>query len=249
MRLVLAEPRLLKEGINIISDLVSDVRIKLDSNKLEIVAMDPANVAMVIFRLLSSSFSEYDVNGEESFSISLDIFKQVLGRAKSSDSVILELDEAKNRLKVELKGETNRSFNLGLIDLHDKAQKIPDLKFNASLEIASHFFSDAVDDMGIVADAISLVADEDKFIVESSGHVSDARFEIKDSDEGKFNFDSEKIIRAKYSAEYLKKIVKGAKLADRVLIKFSEDYPLQVEYKVTDRLHLMTILAPRVDRS
>ncbi|MFH1376369.1 MAG: proliferating cell nuclear antigen (pcna) [Candidatus Woesearchaeota archaeon] len=247
MKLVLAEPRLLKEGINIISELVNDVRIKLDSNKLEIVAMDPANVAMVVFNLLSSAFVEYDVKDEESFAINLDLFRQILGRAKPSDSIIMELDEGKNKLKVDLKGEINRSFNIGLIDLQDKAQNVPDLNFAASVEIAAHFFSDAVDDMGIVADSISLVADGDIFVLESSGNVSDARFEVRRSEENKFKFDNDKITKAKYSAEYLKKIVKGARLADNVSIKFSDDYPLQVEYRVTDKLHLMTILAPRVE--
>mgnify|MGYP001612388828 FL=1 len=48
MRVVLNEPRFLKDSINVISDLVSDVQIKFDSDKMEIIAMDPANVAMVI---------------------------------------------------------------------------------------------------------------------------------------------------------------------------------------------------------
>ena len=61
MRLTIAEPRLLKESINIISELVNEVTFKVDTNKIEIVAMDPANVAMVIFKLLSSSFIEYQV--------------------------------------------------------------------------------------------------------------------------------------------------------------------------------------------
>jgi proliferating cell nuclear antigen len=247
MRLVLAEPRLLKEGVNIISELVSDVRVKLDSDKLEIVAMDPANVAMVIFRLLSSAFTEYEVEGEESFAVNLDILKQVLGRAKPSDSIVMELDEGKNKLRLNLVGDTNRSFNISLIDLDEKEQKIPDLKFNAKLELVSHFFTSAIEDMSIVADSIALVADGDSFKVEASGNVSDARFEIKKSDENRFEFDEDKVIRAKYSAEYLKKIIKGSKLADNVVVKFSDDYPLQVEYRVTDKLHLTTILAPRVE--
>ena len=77
MKVVLAEPRFLKESVNVISDLVSDVQIKFDSNKLEIVAMDPANVAMIVFRLLSSSFAEYSVEGEETIAVSLDSLKQV----------------------------------------------------------------------------------------------------------------------------------------------------------------------------
>ena len=53
MKLTLAEPRYLRESISIISDLVNETRIKITKEGLELVAMDPANVAMVVFKLLS----------------------------------------------------------------------------------------------------------------------------------------------------------------------------------------------------
>ena len=53
-------------------------------------------------------------------------------------------------------------------------------------------------------------------------------------------------IRARYSIEYLKKIIKGSKLSDNMTLLMSNDYPLKVEYKIIDKLSLATILAPRV---
>ena len=61
MRLVLADPALLKDSISVISDLVSEARFKVSRDGLELTAMDPANVAMVVFKLLSSSFTEYEL--------------------------------------------------------------------------------------------------------------------------------------------------------------------------------------------
>jgi len=247
MKVVLDEPRFLKESIGIISDLVSDVQIKFDSDKLEIIAMDPANVAMIVFRLLSSSFVEYNVEGEETIAVSLDNFKQVLGRAKSSDRVTLELDNERNRLKVNLNGDGNRNFNLGLIDIREKDQKVPELKFPVNIEMDSAVFNDAVEDMAIIADSIVLTAFKDKFGIESSSHVSDAKVNIIKTDDNIISFDGdEEGVGAKYSVEYLKKIIKGSKLSDRVKLKFGKDYPLEINYNVMDRLQLTTILAPRV---
>jgi len=65
MRLVLADPTFLKDSISVISDLVNEARFKVTKNGLELVAMDPANVAMVIFKFLSSSFTEYEVEKEQ----------------------------------------------------------------------------------------------------------------------------------------------------------------------------------------
>ena len=248
MKVILDEPRLLKESVNIISELVSDVQIKFDSNKLEIIAMDPANVAMINFKLLSSSFVEYSVEGEETIAVSLDNLKQILGRAKANDSVILELDNENNRLKVGLKGEGNRNFNLSLIDIREKEQKVPELKFPVNIEMSTLVFNDAIEDAAIVADSVIFTALKDELIIESNSHVSDAKVSIKNSDENKIGFSAgdEEKIKSKYSVEYLKKIIKGSKLVDGVSLKFGVDYPLEIKYILMDKLKLTTILAPRV---
>ncbi len=118
MRLTLAEPRFLKESITIISDLVNEARFKVTPNAIELVAMDPANVAMVIFKLLSSSFTEYKVDKDVEIAINLGNLKQVMRRANPNDMLTLEMDSSK--LKITLKGTTTRTFNLPTIELEEK---------------------------------------------------------------------------------------------------------------------------------
>ena len=245
MRFVLAEPRLLKDSVGIISDLVSDVKIKFDSDKLEIIAMDPANVAMIIFKLLSSSFVEYEVVGEESIVVSLDNLKQVLSRSKPSDSVIFELNEETNKLRIELKGETNRHFNLALLETQEKDQKVPNLDFSGNIELNTAVFNDAIDDMDIISDSIILKLSKENLVMESVGNTSDAKVHLNVREGGSIVCKGDDI-RAKYSIEYLKKIAKGGRLANSVSLHFGQDYPLQIGYKIKDKLQLTTILAPRV---
>ena len=245
MKLMLAESRLLKDSVNIISELVSDVKIKLNKEFLEIIAMDPANVAMIVFKLHNSAFLEYDVNGEESFGINLDNLKQVLGRAKPTDTVILQLNEGMNRLNVNIVGDSTRRFNLSLIDLQDRDHKVPGLEFGAIVEMNNHVLNEAVEDMDIIADSIGLSVDKEKFTVSAEGTTSDAKVEIVKTDSTEFNV--EDFVKSKYSVEYLKKITKGSRLTDKVKIMLGNDYPLKIEYKIQDKLELTTILAPRVE--
>ena len=42
-------------------------------------------------------------------------------------------------------------------------------------------------------------------------------------------------------------MIQGSKLSPSVYVRFNSDYPLKLEYKVTDQLMLAFILAPRVD--
>ena len=116
MKFSLAEPKLLTDSINIISDFVNEVRFKIDKEKIELIAMDPANVAMIVFKLLSSVFTEYKVEAPLEICVSLDSLKQILRRAKPSDILSLELNKKDNKLKIQLKGESTRTFNLSLIN-------------------------------------------------------------------------------------------------------------------------------------
>lgn len=248
MKFVLAEPKLLKESISIVSDLVNEVTFKVDSEKIELVAMDPANVAMVMFRLLSSAFVDYQVEKPVSFSVNLDNLDQILKRVKASDTLYAELDSKNNKLKISIKGESNKTFNISLIDIDESDQKVPDLKFNVTAEIPSSIFNESIEDMDIVAESVALVADAGKLSIESEGRFNAAHVEIPHGDGTVVNMvgAAEKVL-SKYSIEYLKKIVKGAKISDVAVVQFSEEYPLKVDYRVMDKLVLSFILAPRVD--
>ena len=119
MKLVLAEPRYFKDSIGIISELVSEVKFKISPDGLELVAMDPANVAMVIFKLLSSCFTQYEVKEPEQIAINLSNLKQILRRAKSDDILSLETTED-SKLKIQLRSNTTRSFSIPTLELDDK---------------------------------------------------------------------------------------------------------------------------------
>ena len=254
MKLTLAEPRFLKDPISIISELVNEVKLKIYKDKIEIVAMDPAYVAMIIFRLLSSVFVDYDVKTRKDIVVNLEHLKNVLKRAKPSDILTIELDEEKNKLKIQLKGESVRTFNLALLDSGDvsdnneREQKIKDLKFPVKIEMDTMVFDEAIEDMDIIAESVSLIAEPKKFIIHAEGTTSEGRVEISHDKDATINLEGVNV-KSKYSIEYLKKIIKGSKLADKVMIQFDKDYPLKIDYIVRDKLQLTTILAPRVENT
>ena len=246
MKLTLAEPKYLKDSIAIISELVNEARFKITPNAVELVAMDPANVAMVIFKLLSSCFTEYNVTKDVEIAINLANLKQILRRAKPSDMLSLELD-AENKLKVQLRGSTTRTFSLPIIELEEKEQKIPDLSFPISIRTSAGILSEAIDDVDIVAESVSFVAEPKKLTVQAEGDLSKANIDINEDDTTKITAEGMDKVKAKYSIEYLKKMVGGSKIANDVMIQFNKDYPLKLEFKTVDKVLLSFILAPRVE--
>ena len=245
MKLTLAEPKYLKDSISIISELVSEAIIKVTKNSIELVAMDPANVAMVIFKQLSSSFTEFKVDNDVEIGINLTTLKQFLRRAKPTDMLTLELED--NKLKILLRGNTTRTFYLPLIDLEEKEQRIPDLNFPLTITINAGILTEAIEDADVVAESVAFEQDGDKFIVSAEGDLSKAKIEIKEGDDCKIVSDAKAKIKSKYSIEYLKKMISGSKLSEQAIINFSDDYPLKMEFRSLDKLTLSFILAPRVE--
>lgn len=243
MKLTLAEPKYLKDSVMIISELVNEARFKITKDAIELVAMDPANVAMVIFKLLSSAFVEYQVEKDLNIAINLGNLKLIMRRAKPTDTLTLQQEQ--NKLKVVLKGGSTRTFSLSIIDLEEKEQRIPELKFGCTISTQSAMLADAIEDADIVGESVAFHCDNGLFIIEAAGELSNARIEMKEDKETKIR--CIEASKAKYSIEYLKKMMNGAKLADTVEVHFSSDYPLKLDYKAVDKMLLSFILAPRVE--
>ena len=178
--------------------------------------------------------------------INLSNLKQVLRRASPKDMLTLELDDD-NRLKVTLRSGTTRTFNLPIIELEEKEQKVPDLKFPIMVKTSSSILNEAIADVDVVGESVSFIAEPKKFTLIAEGDLNQAKIEIKEDESTKVSTSSDEKVKAKYSIEYLKKMINGSKLSDEVIIQFNKDYPLRLEYKSVDKVMLSFILAPRVE--
>src|SRR3989338_923969 len=173
MKLVLSEPRYFKDSISIISELVTEAKFKVNQNGLELVAMDQANVAMVVFKMLSSCFSKYEVKDAEEIAINLNNLKQILRRNKGEDILTLETTED-NKLKIIMKSNTTRSFSIPTLDFEDKEQKVPELTFPFSVELASSLLSESIEDVSVVAESVTFLGEKSQLSVKAEGDLSKA---------------------------------------------------------------------------
>ena len=77
MKLKLEDPTLFTKSIELISDLVMEVRIKINEFGLSLVAIDPGNISMVSLKIPKSAFKEFE-SGEEVLGVSIDQLKKML---------------------------------------------------------------------------------------------------------------------------------------------------------------------------
>jgi proliferating cell nuclear antigen len=238
MLVKLEDPTLLSKVIELISELVTEVRIKLNESGMSITAIDPANVAMVRFRLPKAAFSQFET-GNEILGINLDSLKRILKRCSSGTSLIMEKRE--NFLNILVQDRIRRNFGLNLIEVEGQEKDMPTLDYSAKVEISSLDLVSSIEDCIVVSDACSFIIKKGEFIIEAKG-LNSARSEFS-GDEAKIEAEE---CKSKYSLEYLQKFMKGAKLSDKTNLFFANDHPLKMDIK-TQNMELNFLLAPRVE--
>ena len=238
MLVKLDNPGLFVKGVEILSELVTEVKIKLNDFGMSITAIDPANVAMTRLRIPKSSFSKFEV-GDDTLEVNLENLKRILRRCGAGSSLTLERKE--NILNIQIQDRINRNFGLSLIEFDAEEKEIPSLEFSCRVDIDSVDFISSIEDCSVVADACSFIIQDGKFIVEAKG-LDFARSEFS-SDEAKIEAENSK---SRYSLEYLQKFLKASKLSKKTILKFANDHPLRLEIK-EEGFELDFILAPRIE--
>jgi len=241
MKLKLDHPKLFSEIISIISELVLEVRLRVNKEGMSILAIDPANVAMVNFKLPITAFSELEVDNEEVLGVSLENLKAVLRRVKPGSVLVITREE--NELRLIIKDKITKEFNLALIDIEGEEKKMPNLEFASKIEMNGSDFAEAIEDSVVVADSCSFISEPDKFLIRAKGSLNSFKSEFSQDE---LNIQAQSA-SSKYSLEYLQKMIKATKITDKVIINFSNDYPLKLEF-ITPFIELSFILAPRVEQ-
>jgi len=238
MHLKLEDPLILSKPIELISELVLEVRIKVNEYGLSLIALDPANVAMINFKIPKSAFSEFQADNE-TLGVNLENLKKILKRCGKTSSLILEKEE--NVLTIKIEDKIKRTFSLGLIEIESEERDLPQLEFCSIIELDSQDLIDAIEDVSVISDACSFIVKDNTFIIET-----------KEIDAAKAEFSTESIsikgenCKSRYSLEYLQKFMKAAKICEKTKIQFASNHPLRLDFG-SNSFGLTFILAPRME--
>ncbi len=240
MQLILESPKLFSDLISIISELVTEVKIRVTKEGLSLTAVDPANVAMVHFRMPAELFSHYSLEKPEVLGINLDNLKAVLRRCGFGTKLSIEKQD--NTLKLSIQDRIKRDFNLALLDIEVEEKEMPQWEFNSVVKLNADALVEVLEDCAVVSDACTFIAEPAKFIVEAHG-LHSARAEFS-SDEVEIHSANS---AARFSLEYLSKFAKGSKISNRVHLSFSNNHPMRLDFP-TGNVMLSFVLAPRIEQ-
>ncbi len=245
-KMVLTDTDIIKNSIPIIAEIIDEGTFKINQNGMSLLSPDRTMVSVVDFNIPSTAFEEFKVEGEVELGMNLSSLVDVIKRIKGSDKVIIQSGK-ENRVNINIEGNGKRRFELSLLDIKTEKPPIDQLKFTAKIEMRSGILEEGIADAEIVADSVVLQASPGLFKMSTKGDISSVELEMKKGEEGLDSIEAEGNVRARYPLEYLKKMIKAAKLSKKTVLEFGSDYPMRLGFVDVDKVSLKFVLAPRVE--
>ncbi|MFH0837394.1 MAG: hypothetical protein V1870_04655 [Candidatus Aenigmatarchaeota archaeon] len=238
---VLEDTGILRESMASIAELIDEAELVIRQDGIKLVSSDRAVVVVVDFFLDKSAFRDYNYDTDMRAGVNLLNLLRILKRAGTDDLLEIKVDK---KIELKFKGSSSRKFTLPIIEVsNDELPPIDKLDFASSFEIDSSALSNAVDDADIVSDTLLFLTADNKVIINADSDQSAVELEITSLKD----FKSSESSRARYSIEYLKKIIKAKKMSDFTSVAYSTDYPMKIVFNTPGKARLSFILAPRVE--
>jgi proliferating cell nuclear antigen len=234
---------LLKDAIASLAVIVDEVRFRIKPEGISVKAVDPANVAMVIFELESSAFDEYSAD-ELEIGIDLNKITDLLGITDKGDTVRMELEEGNNKLLIDVGG---LSYTLSLLDPSTiRAEpRIPQLELPAKVVMNGTDLRRAVKAAEKISDHMLMGVSGDTFYMEAKGDTDKVRLEM-----GRDQLIDLKTGEASslFSLDYLTDIVKPTNKVNEVSLSLGRDFPVIIEFEIANGAgRISYLLAPRIE--
>jgi proliferating cell nuclear antigen len=239
---------LLTDSISSIAELIDEGIFKIAKDGISLAAADRAMVAVVDFKILSTAFDKYDLDKEQAIGLNISNLLSVLKRASGEDKATFNLQDAK--LEIVLENASRRRFVLPLLDLsQEEVPPVDQLEFTSKAQLNPRILESGVADAEVVSDSVLFEATPTRFGMRAEGDISSAQLELEKGNEALMELKADGEVKARYPLDYLKKMIKAAKIAESIVVEWGQDYPMRLSFKAMDKVSLTFILAPRVSES
>ena len=244
----MADAKFLKDMMGAISILVDEATFDLSPEGIKLRAMDPSRVAMVDFEWPKTVFTEYSCTENMKMCLNISELLKLLRRTGKDESVELSLDEKSGKLKIAIRGKYSRTFKMPVLEALDEEVPTPKVTFNVSAKTTTHGLKEAIEDASLVSDHVRIEADNENLVMNATGDIMGAKIEFKTGDDVLLEMDAKEKSKATFSLSYLSEIVKAsAPTSEIVIIEFSTDMPIKLDFKQEKEGILKFFLAPRIE--
>jgi len=236
-----------KQIVDALATLLTEVNFVVNKNGITLTQLDSSKVAMIDLTLPAGVFQEFNCDEEMQLCLGVDELTKISRRMAADDRLEFDVGDDK-RFEIKMIGQAERVFRLQMLTPPDNQAKRPDLKFMAKLEMNSDALKQAVKDIGVISNHIKVTADKKSVVFAGEGDTGEAEVQLTTGEDSViYDLDSKEKSTAMYALNYLSEIVKAV-AADTVIIQFSDDKPMRLDFGIAEAGSISFVLAPRIER-
>lgn len=237
---------LLRDSLGTVAELIDETEFHIREFGIQMIAADRAVVVVVDFYLSRDLFKEYKYTEDQRIGLNLQNLLQILRRANDDDVLTLKLHEGK--IDITLRGQSTRKFVLPLIDIsREETPPLNKLEFSSHVVMNSDVLSSGIEDADLLTDSVILTLTKDHLTMKGESDSSFTQLDLAKGEGGFRILEMTEPVRARYSLDYLKKIIKAKKFSPDAKIWMANDYPMKLQFEYPGKIQLGFILAPRVE--
>lgn len=233
----------LREFLEVVSAIVTEVKVTVNNEGVDVKAMDPSHVAMLILNLKKSAFEEFSGEATE-IGIDVEKLKGVLRLAKLGDVIDIAHDGAKGRLVISV-GKLTRHMSVvdpaGISD-----PKVPNVDPPCKVVVKTEELRQGIRGSESISDHVTLTVEPDGFVMHSEGE--NDKVDLRLNKDSLTLVDAKETVRSMYPLDFFSAMVKSISTSEEVTMYVGNEYPLKLEFPFANgNGEVKFLLAPRVE--
>ncbi len=230
----------LREIVEVVSTLVTEVKLAVSKDGLEAKAVDPSRVAMLVLKLNKQIFEEFTGEPTE-VGVDIDKLREVLRLSKPGD--VLELQFDGKRLVAGVGRLTRQMAVVDPAGITDP--KVPNVTPPASVTVKMDDLRQGIRGSESFTDHVTLSVDSEGFTMHSEGDTD--RLDLRLPKEALARIETKDTVKSMYPLDFFAAMVKAI-TADEATLYVGNEYPLKIEFSMgAGRGEGRYLLAPRVE--
>jgi proliferating cell nuclear antigen PCNA len=233
-----------------------NVNIIFEKDRFYMQTMDSSKISILEISIPSDWFDVYEHKEANSITLGMNtsILFKILNSRDKTQQINIVYNNSDDKLCFHFtsdnKAEFDKHFEISLMDIDMEMMSIPEIEYQAEFTLGSHNFANIIHQLEMFGDSLDINCSEDKILLCASSNEQGKMFvEIKIDDLSEFTIDEGESVELSFSLKLLHNICLYNKISKEIELKFSNNYPLKIIYKLIghENASMVFYLAPKIN--
>jgi proliferating cell nuclear antigen len=242
-----------------LKEVLQDTNIHFNNEGIEIVNVDPDNIAFVSLKLIGSRFEEYHCPSPLMVGVNMAALHKLLKTIGNNDTLTMYvLKEDKDRLGIVIQNEKRRMNNTiiyNLKDIDESEIDIPDVQFDTHVTMPCSDFQKYCRELASIAELVTIrISPEKVFSMIVNGKMASQTLDMEESNDSNVvidineNIDEDANIGT-FSLKFLNLFCKSSTLCNTIQLYMTVNDPIIIVYSVASLGTVKFCLVPNTEES